>query len=182
MLPEYIFFTGVPGSRWSGIAQDIKSSGDYDCTDRADHRVYTHESTGEGVNNFSGHCDSYFGTGMEFDCNLDKSNLDAPFSGQGTKLLMSHEWPYYFNEIIERYPDAWIQLVYRDTFKCFDWWKLCGGWDISYPNYDWYVDDTGMRREIKEQSKLMIDLANKHKLLWSKIPYYSDIYTATYRP
>ena len=42
MLPEYIFYTGVPGSRWSGIAQDIKSSGGYDCTDRADHRVYTH--------------------------------------------------------------------------------------------------------------------------------------------
>ena len=56
MLPEYIFYTGVPGSRWSGIAQDIKSSGGYDCTDRADHRVYTH---GE----FNGHCDAYFGTG-----------------------------------------------------------------------------------------------------------------------
>ena len=91
MLPEYIFFTGVPGSRWSAVAQDIKSSGDYDCTDRADHRVYTHEGTGEGVSNFSGHCDSYFGTGMEFDTSLEESNLLAPFSGIGTKLLMSHE-------------------------------------------------------------------------------------------
>ena len=48
MLPNMIFFTGVPGSRWSGIAREIKSSGDYDCTDRAPHRSYTH-------NEFAGH-------------------------------------------------------------------------------------------------------------------------------
>ena len=175
MLPEYIFFTGVPGSRWSGIAQDIKSSGDYDCTDRADHRVYTH---GE----FNGHCDAYFGTGMEFECNLDKSNLNAPFSGQGTKLLMSHEWPYYFNDIIKKYPDAWIQLVYRNNIASFDWWKYAGGWDITYPNYDWYEDDAGMRREIKQQNDLIVDFANDHKLQWNKRHYHSDIYTATYKP
>ena len=51
MLPEYIFFTGVPGSRWSGIAQEIKSQPGYNTTDRAEHRVYKH-------GDFSGHMDS----------------------------------------------------------------------------------------------------------------------------
>ena len=39
MLPEYIFFTGVPGSRWSGIAQEIKSQPGYNTTDRAEHQI-----------------------------------------------------------------------------------------------------------------------------------------------
>ena len=89
MLPEYIFFTGVPGSRWSGIAKEIKSSGQYNCTDRAEHRAYSHQDK-------VGHTEAYYGTGMEFDCSLDRTNLDAPYtSDEGCKLLMSHEWPYY---------------------------------------------------------------------------------------
>ena len=183
MLPEYIFYTGAPGSIWSGIAQDIKAAGDYDCTDRADHRVYTHgDPDNVGPHGFSGHCDAYYGTGMEFACNLDKSNLDAPFSGQGTKLLMSHEWPYYFDDIIEKYPDAWIQLVYRNNIASFDWWKYAGGWDITYPNYNWYEDDAGMRREIKQQNYLIVSFVNDHKLQWSQHSRYKDVYTTTYKP
>ena len=92
-LPKYIFFTGVPGSRWSGIAQEIKQDARYDTSDRAPHRVYTH---GE----FSGHKDAYFGTGMEFPAILDEENLEEPFTGTGTRLLMSHEWPYYFDDAV----------------------------------------------------------------------------------
>ena len=40
MLPELIFFTGVPGSRWSGIAREIKEDPSYDTTDRAPHREF----------------------------------------------------------------------------------------------------------------------------------------------
>ena len=40
MLPDKIFFTGVPGSRWNGIAQEIKQNHGYNTTDRAPHRVY----------------------------------------------------------------------------------------------------------------------------------------------
>ena len=51
---------------------------------------------------------------MEFDTNLDYDNLTAPFQDKtGTMLLMSHEWVYHFDEIMRRYPDALIQLVYR---------------------------------------------------------------------
>ena len=66
---------------------------------------------------YSGHIDAYFGTGMEFDCSLDQANLNRPFgdwsTSAGCKLLMSHEWPYHFEEITQRYSDAWVQLIYR---------------------------------------------------------------------
>ena len=105
MLPEYIFFTGVPGSRWSGIAQEIKSKPGYNLTDRAPHRVYKH-------GDFSGHMDAYFGNGMEFPASpvrqgLYKENLDKPFQvKKGCKLLLSHEWPYYFEHILIFYQIA----------------------------------------------------------------------------
>ena len=69
----YEFFTGVPGSRWSGIAREMKLDPQYDCSDSAEHREYKHHG-------FSGHKEAYFGSGMEFDCNLDEENLCAPFA------------------------------------------------------------------------------------------------------
>ena len=37
------------------------------------------------------------------------------------------------------------------TKECFDWWKQAGGWDISYPNYQWYVDDHHMLHYIEAE-------------------------------
>ncbi len=39
---KLVFFTGVPGSRWSGVAQRLKRENEYNITDRAPHRVYRH--------------------------------------------------------------------------------------------------------------------------------------------
>ena len=50
---KLVFFTGVPGSRWSGVAQRLKKELGYNTTDRLLHRVYSH---GE----YDGHVDSYF--------------------------------------------------------------------------------------------------------------------------
>jgi len=173
ILPKYEFFTGVPGSRWSGIAQEIKLNPKYNTSDRAPHRVYTH-------GDFSGHKDVYFGTGMEFNTDLDEYNLDAPFSkAGGIKLLMSHEWPYYFDEIVERYPDAWITLVYRPGPASMKWWLQAGGFDITYPNYDWYQNESTMAVQIHQQNKLILDFARQHKLQWTQHKKHSDILMAT---
>ena len=104
-LPDKIFFCGVPGSRWSGIAQEIKARPGYNTSDRAEHRKYEHGK-------FSGHIDAYFGTGMEFEPSLEENNLLAPFLKKaGCKLLMSHEWAYKLDEIRDKYPLDWIQLI-----------------------------------------------------------------------
>ena len=179
MLPDIIFFTGVPGSRWSGIAQGIKQNPRYNKTDRTPDRKYLH---GE----YSGHIDAYFGTGMEFNCNLDQANLNRPFSdwstSAGCKLLMSHEWPYHFDEITQRYSEAWVQLIYRPDLASFLWWKQAGGFNITYPNYDWYKDEETMMKRIEEQNHLILEFGQKHKLKWTQHEIHSDIFLATYKP
>jgi len=179
MLPDMIFFTGVPGSRWSGIAQELKQNPKYNKTDRRPDRNYSH-------NEYSGHIDAYFGTGMEFNCSLNQANLNRPFSdwrkSAGCKLLMSHEWPYHFDQIIRQYPNAWIQLIYRNDLKSFLWWKEAGGFNITYPSYDWYVDDETMMRKIEEINNLILSFAQKHKLSWIQHHNHNDIFITTYKP
>lgn len=183
MLPDMIFFTGVPGSRWSGIAQEMKQNPKFNSTDRTPNRKYFHEE-------YSGHIDAYFGTGMEFPANpaeggLCQTNLNKPFSSweksTGCKLLMSHEWPYYFEEIIQKYPNEWIQLVYRENQKSFEWWKQAGGFNISYPNYSWFKDDFTMMSRIEEINYLILDFAQKHKLTWVQHHKHSNIFITTYK-
>lgn len=176
MLPDKIFFCGVPGSRWSGIAQEIKSRPGYNISDRATHRKYEH---GE----FSGHIDAYFGTGMEFEAKLDEENLLKPFTTKaGCKLLMSHEWAYKLDEIIDKYPLDWIQLIYRNDKASFDWWKQAGGFDIKYPNYDWYRDDILMKARIEEQNALILSFAQRHNLSWKQHHKHEDIFLTTWSP
>tara|TARA_B100001094_G_scaffold76296_1_gene72720 strand:+ start:1217 stop:1756 length:540 start_codon:yes stop_codon:yes gene_type:complete len=172
---DLIFFTGVPGSKWSGIAREIKQDPRYDTSDRAPHRVYEH-------NEFSGHKESYFGTGMEFPVDLNIENLLAPFNSTGIKLLMSHEWPYYFDQIINQYPTATIKLVYRPNDASLDWWLKAGGFDITYPNYDWYVDEAGMRKQIAQQNKLILDFAQEHMLQWVQHNKHNDVFLTEYKP
>ena len=172
-MNNLIFFTGVPGSKWSGIAREIKNNPAYDISDRAPHRVYTH-------NDFSGHMESYFGTGMEFSVDLNIENLLAPFNGTGCKLLMSHEWPYYFDKIIDQHPNAKIKLVYRPNDASLDWWLKAGGFNITYPNYDWYVDVQGMKTKIAQQNNLILDFAQKHMLQWTQHHKHNDVFLAEY--
>jgi len=175
MTSEFHFFTGVPGSRWSGIAQEIKENPAYDTSDRSEHRRYSHPAK-----DFRMHIDAYFGTGMEFDCSLDRKNLLAPFSGSGTKLLLSHEWPYHFDAILDAYPLSPITLIYRPDEPSLDWWLYSGGFDIFYPNYEWYVDEAGMRAKIAEQNQLILDFAQKHSVQWLQHHKHSDVFIGTY--
>lgn len=175
-LPDKIFFCGVPGSRWSGIAQEIKAKPGYNTSDRAEHRKYKH---GE----FSGHIDAYFGTGMEFEPILEEANLLAPFTKKsGCKLLMSHEWAYVLDEIKEKYPLDWIQLIYRPDWESFLWWKKAGGFDIKYPNYDWYKNDVEMRHKIEEQNNLILDFAQRNNLSWKQHYKHKDVFITTCLP
>lgn len=170
---QRVFFTGVPGSRWSGIAQEIEASGDYDTSDRTSDRSYSHAE-------FSGHVGAYFGTGMEFPASLDTDILDKPFTGQGKRLHKSHEWSLQLNKIVTVFPDAEIILVYRPDVPSFLWWKEAGGWDISYPNYDWYVNDDTMMEKIQEQNNAILAFAQKHNLTWKQHNTHKDVFIARY--
>ena len=161
-LPQIIFFTGVPGSRWSGIAQTLESMPYFNTTDRTKEREYLH-------NGFTGHKGAYFGRMMEFDAKLDTDYIDSAwaYKSVGTKLVKSHDWTYSLDKIKSTFPNDWIMLVYRDNAASFSWWKEAGGFNIKYPSYTAYQNDVIMTREIAWQNSAIRNFAEQQGLLWN---------------
>ena len=159
-LPNKIFFTGVPGSRWSGIAQTLEQIPGFNISDRSPRRTYIH-------NGFTGHQGAYFGRLMEFEARLDESYLNQAWSqSQGTKLIKSHDWAYSLDRLKSTFPKDWIVLVHRPDEASFDWWKQAGGFDIDYPSYAAYHNDKIMQREIAWQNQAILKFAKDNKLTW----------------
>ena len=99
MLPNRIFLTGVPGSRWSGIAQTLESIPGFNTTDRTPARTYSHHS-------YTGHQGAYFGPGMELECKLDADYVDSAWTEPGgTRLVKSHDWAYMLSNVNRHLPD-----------------------------------------------------------------------------
>ena len=96
MLPKRIFFTGVPGSRWSGIAQILETIPGFNTSDRTPERTYKHHS-------YTGHVGAYFGRQMEFEPLIQASGeeyIDQAWKEPGgCRLVKSHQWPDKFAEI-----------------------------------------------------------------------------------
>lgn len=165
MLPNKIFMIGAPGSRWSGIAQNIEDSvPGFNTSDRTSERNYSHHS-------FSGHLGVYFGTGWEHNTDLDEQNLDRGFENtQGTRILKSHEWAYCLDDIKKTYPNDWIMLVYRPDMSCYSWWHEAGGFTIKYPDYrPYYRDSVKMLNEIMMMNQSIFTFSQKHNLQWNHI-------------
>ena len=161
MLPNRIFLTGVPGSRWSGIAQTLESIPGFNSTDRTPARTYSHHS-------YTGHQGAYFGPGMELECSFNADYIDAAWTEPGgTRLVKSHNWAYVLYEVEHHFPADWIMLVYRPDMVSYAWWHEAGGFQIQYPNYSWYKDSAEMLREIAKQNKRILEYACKNNATWS---------------
>ena len=100
---------------------------------------------------------------MEFEPSLEENNLVSAFFSKktGCKLLMSHEWAYKLDEIRDKYPLRLDSIDIQTRVECFLWWKQAGGFDIKYPNYDWYKNDVEMRYKIAEQNDLILEFCAK---------------------
>ena len=160
MLPNRIFFTGVPGSRWSGIAQTLEQLDGFNTSDRTPEREYTH-------NQYSGHRGAYFGAGMELEAYLDERYIDYAWTTQGgTRIVKSHDWAYKLDLVRERFPDDWIMLVYRPDMASYARWHEAGGFNIKYPSYVAYKDSTTMLGEIAKQNTAILQFAHDHDLTW----------------
>jgi len=159
-LPKRIFFTGVPGSRWSGIAQIIEESVGLNISDRDPSKEYVHHA-------YSGHKGAYFGKGMEYELSFDPDYLDSPFKDPtGTRLVKSHDWSLQLTELKKAFPGEWIMLVYRPDMVSYAWWHEAGGFSIKYPDYSSYVDSTVMLASIMEQNKAILKFAREHNATW----------------
>lgn len=156
--PPYIFVVGAPGSKWSGVARSIYMSPMINRTDHRDSNVYNHRGT--AVN----HIGSYFDPGMEYGDFFDhiedysreecEAEFDRPFSDtEGPKIIKSHVLSKKIHVLRERWPNCPIVMVLRKDDDCWLWWKQAGGFDITYPSYEWYRDEIVMRGEIASQNR-----------------------------
>jgi len=159
-LPNKIFFTGVPGSRWSGISQTLEKMHGMNISDRSSKREYIHH-------NYTGHKGAYFGSGMEFEPILDSNYIDQAWNeSEGCKLVKSHEWAYYLNEIQEKFPNDWIVMVYRPDMSSYSWWHEAGGFQIKYPDYTFYKNSAIMMSEIMRQNSEILNFGMLNKCKW----------------
>lgn len=158
---KYIFVAGAPGSKWSSVVKNIYYSADIDRSDYSDSRTYYHDAGGKMD---LMHLGVYFDPGMEFDLPESMSVLtraqaeqwfDAPFNGQGVRIIKSHIFSYEHNidYLRAQWPDSPIVLVQRGDDACLGWWVKCGHFNITYPLYNkYYVDLKNMAEIIKRQN------------------------------
>ena len=159
-LPNKLFFTGVPGSKWSSISQVLELLPNTNTSDHKDTRVYSHKT-------FSGHRGVYFGRGMEFDSVLDNDYINSAWSeSNGMKIVKSHDWAYKLDLIEKDFKNDWIMLVYRPDLVSYNWWHTAGGFDIEYPAYHSYKNSKNMLKEIQQQNQNILEWAVQKNLSW----------------
>ena len=185
ILTKKLFFAGVPGSKWSGIAQILEQNSVFNTSDRTPDRLYEHHS-------YTGHKGVYFGAGMELASELDNELINSAWrNDDGCKIVKSHDWATNLLEVKKAFPVDWIMLVYRPDLVSYAWWHEAGGFQIKYPNYSWYGDSIGMLSEITRQNKMILSFAFNWDAKWEyfteewiqkqfgitikNVPQYNDI-------
>jgi len=163
-LPLNLFFTGVPGSRWSGIASALMQLNGMNISDQSPERTYLRTDPEA----FGGHQGVYFGKQMEYEPLLDQTHIDQAWTESGgCKLVKSHDWADMLDDVKLQFPDDWIMLVYRPDAQCLTWWNKGGGFAINYPNYSAYENQDKMVVDIARTNNAMLKFANKHQLSWN---------------
>ena len=82
------------------------------------------------------------------------------------------------DDIVDGYHRAGIILIYRPNEAAFKWWLEAGGFDIKYPNYDYYVDEATMMTHIEKQNDAILKFTHKHKLTWEHHHTHHDVLIA----
>lgn len=152
---SYIIFTGAPGSKWSSVVKNIYWSPSIDHTDYSEDRQYWHDADTPGQKQLM-HIGVYWDPGMEF----EPMDWDTPFTGTGRRIIKSHVFAYELEKFKDKYP---IVMVYRNDVDCIEWWKKCGHFNITYPNYaPYYKDLDNMWLEIQKQNQAIMQFVKQN--------------------
>ena len=135
MNRRYIIFTGSPGSKWSAVVKNIYWSPDLDHSAYNAERLYYQDADSPGTKQLM-HLGAYWDPGMEF----EPTEWDLPFvdvlnSLNLKRIIKSHVFAYELDRLKELHP---LVMVYRYDVDCIEWWKKCGHFNITYPNYKPY--------------------------------------------
>ena len=142
----YILFTGAPGSKWSSVVKNIYWSDDIDHTDYSEARTYYHDADTPGRSQLM-HTGAYWDPGMEFGVD----DWDGPFSGTGKRIVKAHTFAHQLDKLKAKgHP---IVMVYRNDHECLEWWKLCGEFNITYPNYQHFENLDKMWEYIQAENR-----------------------------
>ena len=155
---KYILATGAPGSKWSSVIKNIYWSPDIDQSDYSFKRTYWHDADTPGTLQLM-HIGAYWDPGMEY----EPDDWDTPFSGIGThRIIKSHVFAHRLNNLKTRgYP---IIMVYRNDYECLEWWKACGEFNITYPDYSsYYKNLQNMWLEIQNQNRDILQFCKSNK-------------------
>jgi hypothetical protein len=178
MENNIVWFTGAPGSKWSGTANILQAIAhlDFNTTDRNPSREYTHTGPTLLARKIM-HTGVYFGPGHGVGEHWDRFNrLDAGAvereilrewqdTSYGKLLVKSHFLSHHLDHISEIWPNNPIIMIFRPDEKCEQGWFGAGGWSISYPNYrPYYKDDSTMKAMIKEHNSLMLDFCKRKNI------------------
>jgi hypothetical protein len=69
-------------------------------------------------------------------------------------------------------------LIWKDPEKSYHHWHDVGGWEIKYPNYDWYRNLSNMRDQIKKETDAVLEFADRKNLQW--LDYTQNWFTECY--
>ena len=169
MNRRYIIFTGAPGSKWSAVVKNIYWSSDLDHSDYSKERLYYHDADTPGTKQLM-HFGAYWDPGMEF----EPTEWDLPFTLETRwvqrfypdlkRIIKSHVFAYELDRLKDSHP---LVMVYRNDVECIEWWKKCGHFNITYPNYTpYYKDLDNMWDEIQKQNRAIMQFV---KTNWEKI-------------
>jgi hypothetical protein len=153
---KYIFLAGAPGSKWSSVANDLRQ---LDGVNNSD--VHQGHYTRDGEKNPM-HVGAYWDPGMSFGANFDRIphlttaeleyEFDRPFQtvDDRPQVIKSHQFSKWLEQL--QRPE-WeynpIVIVQRPAEDAERWWHRAGGWNITYPSYEWYRGQ--MHEEIVRQ-------------------------------
>lgn len=168
---DLILAMGAPGSKWSS---NLRMLGllhkEINLTDENNRYTYSKEYTNQYNRKvkIGWHRGAYWGPNHEQGHNFDNlqnmSKLEIieefkkPFTdwNSGIKIIKSHWFSYHIPQLMEMFPRSRLLAFYANDTECFNWWKEVGGWDITYPHYQWYKNDNVMKKQISiENSNIL---------------------------
>ena len=71
--------------------------------------------------------------------------------GTGKRIVKAHTFAHQLDKLKAKgHP---IVMVYRNDYECLEWWKLCGEFNITYPNYQHFENLDKMWEHIQAENR-----------------------------
>jgi hypothetical protein len=166
-MSNLVWFCGAPGSKWSSVANVITSIDKlkFNLSDHDSQRTFTH-SYGQAFDGIQ-HTGAYFGPGNALGNSFDQLNeipkeeveneiKSAWKTTNGRLLVKGHVFTNHLDYIKDTWPNSTIIMVFRAAESCVAGWNVAGGFDIQYPNYDFYKG----KDQLKEVKRHNLQIRN----------------------